>query len=141
MSFRHLKNVLSRQDNSKTKVRCLEDVLCRLGFLQVLRMRHWTGMNFWILKMNFTFASKTGSIHAHGFKNQLHEICLKDYYSLRYQKLFTNQSESSQFGDHYQTFPVLGLQGMNVSKMAVLDTELTVLICRFFFFRKLLTHE
>ena len=83
MSFRHLKNVLSRQDNSKTKVRCLEDVLCRLGFLQV-RVRHWTGMNFLLLKINFTFASKTGSIHAHGFKNQLHEICLKDYYSLRY---------------------------------------------------------
>ena len=31
MSFKHLKNVLSRQGNSKTKVRCLEDVLRRLG--------------------------------------------------------------------------------------------------------------
>ena len=31
MSFRRLKNVFSRQDNSKTKVRCLEDVLCWLG--------------------------------------------------------------------------------------------------------------
>lgn len=86
--------------------------------------------------MNFTFASKTGSIHAHGFKNQLHEICLKDYYSLRYQKLFTNQSESSQFGDHYQTFPVLGLQGMNVSKMAVLDTELILVNMQVFFLQK-----
>ena len=31
MFFRHLKNVLSRQDSSKTKLRCLEDVLHRLG--------------------------------------------------------------------------------------------------------------
>ena len=32
MSCRYLENVLSRQDNSKTILRCLEDVLCRLGF-------------------------------------------------------------------------------------------------------------
>ena len=31
MFLRYLKNVLSRQDSSKTKVRCLEDVLRRLG--------------------------------------------------------------------------------------------------------------
>ena len=31
MFFRHLKNVLSRQDNSKTNLRCLEDVLRWLG--------------------------------------------------------------------------------------------------------------
>ena len=31
MSFRYLENVLSRQDNSKTILRYLEDVLCRLG--------------------------------------------------------------------------------------------------------------
>ena len=31
MFLRHLKNVLSRQDSSKTKVRGLEGVLCRLG--------------------------------------------------------------------------------------------------------------
>ena len=31
MSCRYLENVLSRQDNSKTILRCLEDVLCRLG--------------------------------------------------------------------------------------------------------------
>ena len=31
MFFRDLKNVLSRQDNSKTNLRCLEDVLHRLG--------------------------------------------------------------------------------------------------------------
>ena len=31
MFFRHLKNVLSRQDNWKTNLRCLEDVLHRLG--------------------------------------------------------------------------------------------------------------
>ena len=31
MLLRHLKNFLSRQDNFKAKVRCLEDVLCRLG--------------------------------------------------------------------------------------------------------------
>ena len=31
MFFRHLKNVLSREDNSKTKLRCLEDVLRQLG--------------------------------------------------------------------------------------------------------------
>ena len=30
MFFRHLKNVLSREDNSKTKLRCLEDVLRQL---------------------------------------------------------------------------------------------------------------
>ena len=33
MFFRHLDIVFSRQDNSKTKVRCLEDFLCRLGKL------------------------------------------------------------------------------------------------------------
>ena len=33
MSYRCLANVLSRQDNSKTILRCLEDVLCRLGKL------------------------------------------------------------------------------------------------------------
>ena len=31
MFFRHLKNILSRQDNSKKNLRCLEDVLRRLG--------------------------------------------------------------------------------------------------------------
>ena len=31
MSFGHLKNVLSIQDNSKTNEICLEDVFCRLG--------------------------------------------------------------------------------------------------------------
>ena len=31
MSCKYLKNVLSRQDNSKTILRCLEDNLCRLG--------------------------------------------------------------------------------------------------------------
>ena len=31
MSCRYLENVLSRQDNSKTILRCLEDVLCRQG--------------------------------------------------------------------------------------------------------------
>ena len=31
MIFRHLKNVLFRQNNSKTKFICLEDVLRRLG--------------------------------------------------------------------------------------------------------------
>ena len=31
MSYRYLENVLSRQDNSKTILRCIEDVLCRLG--------------------------------------------------------------------------------------------------------------
>ena len=31
MSFRHLKNGLSRQDDSKTKLSCSEDVLRRLG--------------------------------------------------------------------------------------------------------------
>ena len=35
MFFRHLKNVLSRQDNSKTNLRCLEDVLRRLGIIFV----------------------------------------------------------------------------------------------------------
>ena len=35
MSSRYLKNVLSRQVNSKTILRCLEDVLCRLGSAQV----------------------------------------------------------------------------------------------------------
>ena len=35
MSFRHLKNVLLRQDNSKTKVKCPEDVLCRLGVITI----------------------------------------------------------------------------------------------------------
>ena len=29
--LRYLENVLSRQDNSKTILRCLEDVLCHLG--------------------------------------------------------------------------------------------------------------
>ena len=33
MSCRYLENVLSWQDNSKTILRCLEDVLCRLGDL------------------------------------------------------------------------------------------------------------
>ena len=32
MSCRYLGNVLSRQDNSKTILRCLEDVLCQLGY-------------------------------------------------------------------------------------------------------------
>ena len=31
MLFRYLKDVLSRQDNSKTNLKCLEDVLRRLG--------------------------------------------------------------------------------------------------------------
>ena len=31
MFFRHLKNVLPRQNNSKAKLRCPEDVLPRLG--------------------------------------------------------------------------------------------------------------
>ena len=31
MSCRYLENVLSRQDNSKAILRCLEDVLCQLG--------------------------------------------------------------------------------------------------------------
>ena len=33
MFLRHLKNVLSRQGNSKTKLRCLDDVLHRLGII------------------------------------------------------------------------------------------------------------
>ena len=33
MFFRHLDIVFSRQDNSKTKIRCLEDFLCQLGKL------------------------------------------------------------------------------------------------------------
>ena len=33
MFCRYLENVLSRQDNSKAILRCLEDVLCRLGKL------------------------------------------------------------------------------------------------------------
>ena len=32
MSFRHLKDFISIQDNSKTKIRCLEDVLRWLGY-------------------------------------------------------------------------------------------------------------
>ena len=35
MSCRYLGDVLSRQDISKTILRCLEDVLCRLGFCTV----------------------------------------------------------------------------------------------------------
>ena len=31
MLFRHLKNILPRQNNSKTKLRCPEDALRRLG--------------------------------------------------------------------------------------------------------------
>ena len=36
MFFRHLENVLSRPDNSKTKLRCLEDVLRQLGLRNIL---------------------------------------------------------------------------------------------------------
>ena len=39
MSFRHLKNVLSIPDNSRTKVRCLEDVLRRLGTKHYISFR------------------------------------------------------------------------------------------------------
>ena len=35
MSCRYLENVLSRQGNSKTILRCLEDVLCRLGMFSL----------------------------------------------------------------------------------------------------------
>ena len=31
--FRHIKNVLSRQDNSKTKLRCFDNVLHQLGWV------------------------------------------------------------------------------------------------------------
>ena len=34
MSCRYLENVFSRKDNSKKILRCLEDVLCRLGSRQ-----------------------------------------------------------------------------------------------------------
>ena len=35
MSCRYLEDVLPRQDNSKTILRCLEDILCRLGCLYI----------------------------------------------------------------------------------------------------------
>ena len=34
MSCRYLENVTSKQDNSKTILKCFEDVLCRLGWLR-----------------------------------------------------------------------------------------------------------
>ena len=39
MSCRYLEKVLSKQGNSKTIVRCLEDVLCRLGLMLIERWR------------------------------------------------------------------------------------------------------
>ena len=39
MSCRYLENVLSRQYNSNTILRCLEDVLCRLGCVCELNLK------------------------------------------------------------------------------------------------------
>ena len=42
MFFRHLKNVLSRPDNSRTKLRCLEDALRRLGFKKHFKFHNFS---------------------------------------------------------------------------------------------------
>ena len=73
MFFRHLKNVLSRQDNSKTNLRCLKEVLSRLD------NAFWIRLDLSDIDMSDIDLSDTDLDLLDKDNHNKHFVCLHDF--------------------------------------------------------------
>ena len=100
MSCRYLEKVLSKQGNSKTIVRCLEDVLCRLGLMLIERWKFCLNKQGFAgaLLMDLSKAFDTinhelliAKLHAYGFFTDVLEVLLS-YLQDRWQRVKINRT-------------------------------------------------
>ena len=103
MSCRYLEKVLSKQGNSKTIVRCLEDVLCRLGLMLIERWKFCLNKQGFAgaLLMDLSKAFDTinhelliAKLHTYGFSTDALEVLIS-YSQDRWQRAKINATFSS----------------------------------------------
>ena len=103
MSCRYLEKVLSKQGNSKTIVRCLEDVLCRLGLMLIERWKFYLNKQGFAgaLLMDLSKAFDTinhelliAKLHTYGSSTDALEVLIS-YSQDRWQKAKINATFSS----------------------------------------------